>query len=109
MAWTQSRRPPSAHLHPREKARVLRAHGGVCHGCGHGDAEQVDHITPWFEWVGPLSVHHPSNTAPMHGQPCPTCGKRCHDDKTKAESARARARARARGKRPREQHPGTIA
>jgi len=111
-AW-QGRRAPSEYLHPKKQRRILEAHGYTCHLCGHGGATEVDHVTPWAEWTHPtLSVHDASNLAPAHGTPCPTCGKDCHADKTKAEAARGRARGNARReamkRRPREQHPGAL-
>src|SRR5690242_2509828 len=113
MAWDQKRRPPSEYIHPKKAARILAAHGGICWLCGHGGATDVDHVVPWAEWTRTdLSVHDASNLAPAHGTPCPTCGRDCHADKTKAEAARGRARAnaerKARAARPAEQHPGAI-
>lgn len=123
MGWEQKRRTSADYLHPAKQRRVLDQHGRVCrvmvgpdgvtYGCGHGDAEQVDHTTPWAEWTHPtLSVHDASNLAPMHGTPCPTCGRSCHEDKSKAEAARGRARAhakrKAQGSRPTEKHPGSL-
>lgn len=75
--------------------------------CGHGEAAQVDHILN----VAAGGTDHPSNLAPIHGtpygtHPCPTCGKRCHFDKTQAEAQRGMDRRRAS---PRvEQHPGML-
>ncbi|GAB3080969.1 hypothetical protein GCM10027053_51840 [Intrasporangium mesophilum] len=113
MAWADKRRTPSDYLHPKKQARILAAHGGICHLCGHGRAEQVDHVIPWSEWTHPtLSVHDASNLRPAHGQPCPTCEVQCHEDKSKAEAARGRARGHERrqaaGKRPVERHPGAL-
>ena len=113
MAWDQKRRPPSEYIHPKKAARILAAHAGICWLCGHGGATQVDHRIPWAEWTRTdLSVHDASNLAPAHGEPCATCGRDCHTDKTKAEAARGRARAQAKRKaraaRPAEQHPGAI-
>ena len=113
MAWEDKRRPPSEYLHPKKQQRVLATHGHVCHLCGHGDADQVDHVTPWAEWTRTdLSVHDASNLAPAHGTPCPTCGRECHEDKSKAEAARGRARAtsklKAQARRPSERHPGAL-
>ena len=113
MAWDNKRRTAADYLHPKKQARILAAHGHVCHLCGHPDAEQVDHLVPWAEWQRTdLSVHDPTNLRPAHGHPCPTCGRRCHDDKTKAEAARGRARAndkrKAQGTRPTEKHPGSL-
>ena len=113
MAWDQKRRPPSEYIHPKKAARILAAHAGICWLCGHSGATQVDHRIPWAEWTRTdLSVHDASNLAPAHGTPCPTCGRDCHADKTKAEAARGRARAlekrNARACRPREAHPGSL-
>lgn len=109
MAWVQKRRTPSDYINPHKAARVIAAHAGICHLCGHPGATQVDHIICWAEWTHPtLSVHDPSNLAPAHGTPCPTCGRDCHTLKTKAEAARGSSRYAARGKRQTEQHPGLL-
>ena len=109
MAWDQKRRPSSEYLNPHKAQRILTAHHGICHLCGHPGATEVDHIIPWAEWNNPaLSVHDASNLAPAHGTPCPTCGRDCHADKTKAEAARGGSRRAARGRRPAERHPGAI-
>jgi len=113
MAWDTKRRPASEYLHPKKQQRILAQHGGICHLCGHPDATEVDHLTPWAEWTRTdLSVHDASNLAPAHGTPCPTCARHCHADKTKAEAARGRARGNAKRKqqatRPTEQHPGAL-
>jgi hypothetical protein len=123
MAWENKRRTPADYIHPAKQRRIIAAHAGICrvitgpdgisYGCGHPDAEQVDHGIPWAEWTDPtLSVHDASNLAPMHGAPCPTCGRTCHEDKSKAEAARGRARGneqrKAQATRPREKHPGSL-
>jgi hypothetical protein len=113
MAWDNKRRTSADYLHPKQRQRTLRQHAEVCHICGHGGAEEVDHIVPWAEWHdASRSVHTPSNLAPAHGQPCPTCGRHCHSDKTKAEAARGRAKAtqarRLASRRPAETHPGAL-
>jgi len=113
MAWGQKRRTPADYIERHKAARVLAAHAGICHLCGHPDATQVDHVTCWAEWTIPnVSVHDASNLRPAHGTPCPTCGRDCHADKSKAEAARGRAagyaKRAARGKRPIEKHPGAI-
>ncbi len=113
MAWDQKRRPSSEYLNPHKAQRILTAHHGICHLCGHPGATEVDHIIPWAEWNNPaLSVHDASNLAPAHGQPCPTCGRDCHAQKTKAEAARGRAKGyadrAAKARRPPERHPGAL-
>ncbi|MCA1569325.1 MAG: HNH endonuclease [Chloroflexi bacterium] len=59
--------------------RVLRRHGRICHVCGLGGADQVDHVIPTFEG-GPDTDE---NKRPIHSEPC-------HEEKTKAEAVRAR-------------------
>lgn len=82
------------------KARVLRAHDGICHLCKHPDAEQVDHILN----VARGGTHDDSNLAPIHGRPCPTCGGRCHAEKTGQEAAAGRTTPR----RVPPKHPGLL-
>jgi hypothetical protein len=110
MAWADKRRTPSDYINPHKAARVLAAHGHVCHLCGHeGGVLDVDHVICWAEWANPmLSVHDASNLAPAHGEPCPTCGLDCHAIKSKQEAARGSTRHAARGKRAPERHPGLI-
>ena len=109
MAWDQKRRTPSDYIDRHKQQRVLIAHGYMCWICGHGDAYEVDHIIPWAEWTRTdLHVDDASNLAPAHGAPCPTCGRDCHADKSKAEAARGSTRHAQRGKRPVEIHPGLI-
>lgn len=113
MAWDEQRQRAGGYLNPHKVQRILVAHRYVCHLCGHDGATQVDHVTPYAEWRHPtLSVHDASNLAPAHGEPCATCGRDCHADKTKAEAARGRARAQAKRKaqvsRPDEKHPGSL-
>ena len=113
MAWSETRQAQGGYLHPKKVQRILAQHGHVCHVCHHAGATEVDHVVPWAEWMRrDLSVHDQTNLAPIHGQPCPTCGAECHPIKTKAESARGRARAQAKrealGRRPTEKHPGAL-
>jgi len=109
MAWDQKRRTPADYINPHKAQRVLIAHGYVCHICRHDDAHDVDHVIPWAEWTRTdLSVHDASNLAPAHRTACPTCGRECHADKSKAEAARGSTRRAQRGKRAPERHPGLI-
>lgn len=84
----------------RRRATVLAAHHRRCHICGHGDADQVDHIIPRAE----RGTDNLTNLAPAHHQPCPVCRRRCHLVKTQAES---RAGKTGR-KRPQPPHPGRL-
>lgn len=113
MAWNAQRGAGGGYLHPKKVQRILAQRDGICYLCQHGGATELDHIVPWAEWQRTdLSVHDASNLAPAHGMPCPTCGRECHADKTKAEAARGRARAQAKRKasasRPNEKHPGSL-
>lgn len=54
---------------------VMREHGRICHVCGRGNADQVDHIIA----VGLGGARNDrSNLAPIHSEPC-------HRKKTAAE------------------------
>lgn len=48
--------------HQGHRERVMRAHNGVCHICGQGAADAIDHIVP-VSWGG---SDDPSNLAPAH-------------------------------------------
>ncbi|NQW71835.1 MAG: HNH endonuclease [Actinobacteria bacterium] len=48
--------------HQRHRERVMRAHNGVCHLCGHDAADAIDHIVP----VSRGGSDDPSNLAPAH-------------------------------------------
>jgi 5-methylcytosine-specific restriction protein A len=107
MAW--HRRPEPGNWQTLRR-QVLAAHNGVCHVCGHEGADQCDHLLN----VARGGTHDVDNLAPIHGtpsgaNPCPTCGRHCHQDKTKAEQAAGRAGSNRNRKRPTEQHPGRIA
>lgn len=105
MAWHRRPTPPGwATL----RAQTLEAHDYTCHLCGHeGGVLEVDHLLNTRRG----GSHDPSNLAPIHGSafgsdPCPTCGRHCHQEKTKQEQAAGRA-AMTRN-RTAEQHPGRI-
>lgn len=108
MPWSKEPGRRSSSPLAKVRAMVMRQHNGICHLCGHGGADEIDHIIGVAQWrreQRPGSVHHPSNLAPAHGAPCLTCGKTCHKDKTQNEAYEARWGSR---RRPREQHPGVI-
>ena len=107
MPWSKEpgRRSSSPLKHVR--AMVMRQHQGICHLCGHGGADEVDHIIGVAQWRKEQrrgDVNHPSNLAPAHGTPCLVCGETCHKDKTQREASEARWGARRRTER----HPGII-
>lgn len=51
----------------------------VCIVCGHRGSDSVDHIVPID--VRPDLAEEPSNLGPCHNEPCPTCSRRCNNDK----------------------------
>jgi len=58
---------------------VAATYGDQCHLCGHGGAEQVDHLVPVS--IRPDLAWHLPNLRPAHGVPgnkCPTCGLACN-------------------------------
>lgn len=102
MAWQhRSHRVVPSDWGTRKK-RVLMRDGRTCHDCGHGGADEVDHLVN----VAAGGSHEYDNLAAIHGAPCPTCGRECHKIKTQAEAAAARAKQRASARHPRERHPG---
>ncbi|PHX60518.1 MAG: hypothetical protein CK552_05480 [Actinobacteria bacterium] len=48
--------------HQKYREQVMRAHGGICHICGQGAADAIDHLVP-VAWGG---SDDPSNLAPAH-------------------------------------------
>lgn len=63
--------------------RVIRRDHGICHVCGHPEADQADHVIPTSEG----GEDHERNMRAIHSLPC-------HRDKTLAEAERARVRTR---------------
>lgn len=70
--------------------RVIARGRGICHVCHHAGADVADHVLA----VADGGADDETNMAPIHGGACPSCGRRCHADKTSEEAARARARRR---------------
>lgn len=87
------------------KRRIMAMHHRTCHYCGHGDADQIDHIVNVATWIREQRLGDPNadhNLAPIHGSECGVCGVACHTTKTQAESRHTTRR------RPAERHPGVI-
>lgn len=95
MSWESSTRvvPPDW---AKRKARVLARDGRVCHVCGGGGADEVDHLVPVARGGG----HDYSNLAAIHARPC-------HLEKTQAEAAEGRA-LKARRRPTSQTHPGLV-
>lgn len=62
--------------------------GDTCHLCGHGGARQADHLIAVS--VDPGQPIDPYDMRPAHGggdprrgldNPCPTCGRRCNQER----------------------------
>lgn len=67
----------------RRNKIVMARHGRVCHVCGQGGADQVDHVVPLAQGGSDTM----DNLRPAH--------KQCHAAKTRRESAEGRSHPRA--------------
>jgi 5-methylcytosine-specific restriction endonuclease McrA len=63
----------------RDNERTMRRHGGICHVCGRGGADRIDHIVN----LAADGSDDEDNRAPIHSVPC-------HRDKTQREAAAGR-------------------
>lgn len=63
-------------------ARILAA-SDVCHICGHGGADAVDHVVPLHPRAGGMQgTEDAANLRPAHHDTsCPTCGRKCNREK----------------------------
>jgi 5-methylcytosine-specific restriction endonuclease McrA len=62
----------------RNRAEIL-AESDVCIICGHRGADSVDHIIPMD--LRPDLAEDKDNLGPAHHEPCPTCARRCNNEK----------------------------
>lgn len=77
---TRNSRPGrSGSREQRINAVVMRKHRAICHVCGRGGADEVDHVVPLAEGGADTMA----NRRPIHAKPC-------HRDKTQREAQRAR-------------------
>jgi hypothetical protein len=60
---------------------MFEAYGTVCHLCGHDGAGEADHLSPLS--LDPDQPLDPHAMRPAHGVscPCPTCGRRCNQER----------------------------
>jgi 5-methylcytosine-specific restriction endonuclease McrA len=67
-----------------ERNRRLLAANDVCHICGHPGSNAIDHVVPLNPRAGqPTGTEDPANLRPAHHNiPCPTCGRKCNNEKT---------------------------
>lgn len=81
-----------------ENKRTMRRWRRVCHVCGRGGADRVDHVIPLSQG----GTDDEANRRPIHEEPC-------HREKTERERAAGRA-AKPQPSRLREpeRHPGLI-
>lgn len=75
---------------------VMSDHGGICHVCGKGGADRIDHVIP----VAEGGSHNLANLRPIHQEPC-------HREKTRQEIARGNRR-KPSVRRKTEPHPGML-
>ena len=64
---------------------VFRTYGRDCWICGHGGANQVDHLEPTS--THPQLTWVLGNCRPVHGVPanrCPVCGRACNQERQAA-------------------------
>lgn len=59
---------------------VLSRYGGICHLCGHKDANTADHLIPVSIWNN--QPYEPMLARPAHGiEGCPTCHVKCNSSR----------------------------
>jgi 5-methylcytosine-specific restriction endonuclease McrA len=83
--WQGSRRREQSRLSGWAQQRMAKAilvkYRGICHWCGKGGADEVDHVVPLAEG----GADDMANRRPIHADPC-------HKIKTEQEAKRARAK-----------------
>lgn len=88
---------PTGRPYRNARQRILEL-SDLCHLCGHPGARQTDHLIP-TSLGGPMN--DPNNLAPAHGagrgtldNPCPTCGRRCNQQRGNGTRTPKRIRSR---------------
>jgi len=87
--------PRQAHSHSRYRRvrKAILARDPTCWLCGHGGADTLDHVIPVSK--APQLAQDPTNLRPAHGVAgCPTCGRRCNQERGNGPPARATTRSR---------------
>ncbi len=78
----------------RTALREVQATGPTCWLCGHPGSDSLDHVIPAS--VAPELAADPSNWRPCHGvQGCPTCGRRCNQERGTRMASPQTRRSRA--------------
>ncbi|MER6892012.1 HNH endonuclease [Streptomyces halstedii] len=81
-------RPELGWRHYRRLREQILAASDTCHWCGHPGADALDHLVPTSK--GGARVD-PANLAPIHGVAgCPSCGRKCNNEKGDDEAPAAR-------------------
>jgi hypothetical protein len=74
------RGPRTGHRYREWRKAVFRHYGRTCHLCGHGGANDADHVNP-------LARKHDDHTDYRTGRPahgvagCPVCKRKCNQEK----------------------------
>jgi 5-methylcytosine-specific restriction endonuclease McrA len=63
----------------RRMRQQTLAESDICIVCGHRASDSVDHIVPIA--IAPELAEDPANLGPCHNEPCPTCARRCNNEK----------------------------
>jgi 5-methylcytosine-specific restriction enzyme A len=80
---TRRARTLSGSAQQKRARHILMQHDAICHACGNGGADEVDHVIPLAEG----GADDESNLRPIHSRPC-------HAAKSAREAQRGRRSGR---------------